>query len=207
VVVRKFNGNFVATSSCQSGMRCGKKSAFNMSSNSCSLTCNCLKCCQKRRRAKLCNFIEHCINPVSCNVNCDDNSKNAMQVKLLNPKSLIMEIDGVVAFDHIENHVGNDIVMDLVTGEIQVLKPGHFVVNWSVVVEGSDSSPSVSFGVSVNSEIKDVETEPISVGRVSGSSLISVIEKGTNICIANTSFDLVQLSRYAPCANLTIFEL
>ena len=130
-----------------------------------------------------------------------------IQTKLLSPENLYLNPNQVVVFDKVVNHIGRGIFYNQQTGIFTLSQTGNYLINWSVSVEGSDESPFVKFGLLVNGLIKDFDTIPVAVGHVTGSTLITVANKPAKVALVNHTGDIIQLSRYAPCANLTIHQI
>lgn len=113
----------------------------------------------------------------------------------------------VVVFDKVVNHLNEGIFYNRQTGEFTLTEAGNYVVNWSVTVEGSDESPFVSFAVRVDDEVEDFDTIPVSVGHLTGSCLITITKGSAKLTLVNHTEDIIQFSRYSPCANLMLYQL
>lgn len=177
-------------------------------------TCSCVRCSPiSQQITKPTPSHEECCSlicaPCSCLPEKKQPKKQAagIQAKLLSPENFYLNPDQVVIFDKVLNHIGRGIFYDQQTGAFMLAQAGNYVINWSVTVEGSDESPFVKFGLLVNGTIKDFDTIPVSVGQITGSTLITVTNTPAKVALINHTGDIIQFSRYAPCANLTIHQV
>jgi len=94
------------------------------------------------------------------------------------------------------------------SGEFVIEKCGSFLVNWSVAIEGSDLTPYIRFALQVDNEkIYGASVIPISVGLVSGSSLVALKHPNTTISLINNTGDIVRLANVSPIANIVIMRV
>lgn len=93
------------------------------------------------------------------------------------------------------------------TGDFILRKCGSYLVNWTVAVEGSSLVPQISFALQVRDEIFGAVTLPVSVGLVSGSSLIVLRYLNTKVSLVNNSEDIVRLADVTPISNLVITKI
>jgi len=93
------------------------------------------------------------------------------------------------------------------TGVMEIHKQGTYLIDWNIVVEGSQEKPCVRFGVEVNGEVKASATLPVSVGQLSGQALINVCQIPTTVRLINDTNEIVQLSNSTPIANLRVVSV
>jgi len=118
-----------------------------------------------------------------------------------------LEHEDPVLFDKIIHNADNDIRYDHQTGKFFLNTKATYLVNWDITVEGSYQSASVSFALLIDDQIQGISTLPISVGQLSGSSLITMKTSPAILSLVNYTNDIIQLSRYTPVANITIAKI
>ena len=188
---------------CQrNGVPCKRKSKKNKIKKDKS-NVNCTIGCLTKSINRMATSLEE-INYSKCH---HEELTNGIQAKLLNSTNSILIPNEIVAFDKVLNHIGTDIIYEPKVGLFTVKKPGTYLINWNITIEGTDQMPFVTFAVMVNGQIEDSETIPISVGHMVGSSLITLTEQINQLAIVNQTEDDVLLSRYTPIANITIHQV
>jgi len=93
------------------------------------------------------------------------------------------------------------------TGEFVLEKCGTYLVNWSVAVGGSRVTPYIRFALQVNNDIFCAVAFPVSVGLISGSSLVVLKHKDTSVSLINNTKDSIRLADVAPIANIVISKI
>ena len=81
------------------------------------------------------------------------------------------------------------------------------MLNWTVAIEGSDLTPFIRFALEVNGEVFSPIALPVSVGLISGSSLVVLAYTNTKVSLINNTGDTVRLADVAPIANLVISKV
>lgn len=128
-----------------------------------------------------------------------------VRLEVANPVNITHQ--QAILFDEIVTRAGEDIFYDSKTGEFCLEPSGTYLVNWDVSVEGSYQSSSIRFAVLADGLVKGDSTLPVSVGQLSGTCLVKVGKCATFVKLVNDTNDMVQLSRFAPVANLTIAKI
>jgi|GEM_PF-2739990 len=93
--------------------------------------------------------------------------------------------------------------IDYSAGNFYIIQPGTYYISWQVPVDGTDTSPSVSFSLSVDGIIYSESYLPIVVGTVTGSALVKTTGNSTLLRLVNTTNDIVSVTSKA---NLVIVE-
>jgi len=84
---------------------------------------------------------------------------------------------------------------------------GNYLINWDVAVEGSYHRPFVRFSLLADNIVTDSSTLPVTVGQISGTSLLTVKNAPIELSLINDTDDIVQLSGFTPVANITITKI
>jgi len=177
---------------------------------------NCLRYrCNEPRIIRRCCCIEFRCCHHHCQWNCkcpdDKHSKCSCetagiqaQLEIANPINI--DNGDAIKFDKILNHSNQSIHYDQQTGVFNLPVAGTYQINWDISVEGSHHKPYVRFAILAGNKIQGESTLPLTVGQLSGTCLLT-ITKPTNVSLINNTDDIVQLSRYAPVANITISKI
>lgn len=173
-----------------------------------------------QNQPKKCSKCGKCINRCiqnkkqSCLGHCDcllsqkitKKLMSGLQAKAIVLPSLLLAAGEAIFFDTVKMSYGNGINYDGDNRQFLFQEPGIFRIDWRVGVEGSESAPAISFAVTVNEQVEDFETLPLSLGQLSGSSLLPV-QKGSVLSLVNYTGETVLLSNYGPAAGLTITQV
>jgi len=127
-----------------------------------------------------------------------------IQTTLNKTSQLILEDRKSIAFNEIVSHTDWDIKYCKESGLFTLIECDTYLVNWSIAVAGSQFKPYIRFALLVNDKIFGPSTLPVSVGLLSGSSLIRTTKPCSTLALINDTGDLVQLADVEPIANLTI---
>jgi len=130
-----------------------------------------------------------------------------IQAQLAVAREVYLDDGQAVVFDKILHNPNRDINYDAVTGRFSLRKRGTYLINWDVAVEGSYYRPFVRFSLRVKNAIIGSSTLPVTVGQLSGTSLLTVKETPIELSLINDTDDTVQLSRFTPVANITITKI
>jgi len=112
-----------------------------------------------------------------------------------------------IIFDIILKRTSPDIIYNKDNGKFTLCKSGTYHVNWDVAVEGSYFQPFVTLALTADDEIINAATLPITVGQLSSTAMVTVTDNPVDIALINNTNDVIQLSRYAPVANITITKI
>jgi len=167
--------------------------------NSCSCQCPC-------NQIKNNNNCYHRppIRPVEPSCNC----KNVgIQAILQNTASLIIDENAPIIFDTVLTSVGRGIVYNQETGAFLIKQPGHYKVSWQIVVEGSNASRFINFGINVNDDLFSSLPMPVTAGTFGSDTLITTKTPNSTVTLVNNTGDTVRLSRHLPSANIVITSL
>ena len=126
-----------------------------------------------------------------------------IHVQLKTAADSLLEDGQPINFDTIVNQPGTTIEYNKATGIFTLTKEANYLVNWSIAVEGSNTSPFIRFALKVGGEIIGAAAVPISVGVISGSALVTAAP-GTHLALINHTNDTIRLDAVTPIANLTI---
>ena len=126
-----------------------------------------------------------------------------MEAQIRDAKEIKLHHGDVVIFDHIISQT-DDIIYHEDSGVFEILVPGTYLVNWSIATDGSSSTAYVRFGLIANDEHYASLAYPVTVGVMSGTSLIKVTDIPTRLTLVNNSDDIVRLANIAPIATITI---
>jgi len=134
------------------------------------------------------------------------NYENGLQAQLLVHPNKNLADKEVVAFDHTITQSGGRICLTE-NGTIKICSAGLFLVNWNVLVDGTDTKPFARFALTIDGNIHGASARPTAVGEVSGSNLITVPRSPCEIALINDTGDIVRLSEISPIANITIVQI
>jgi len=112
-----------------------------------------------------------------------------------------------VLFNEILQRTTQDITFNRITGVFCLRKIGTYLVNWDVAVEGTHHEPFIRFSLITGGSTIGSSTLPITVGQLSGTSIINVTNAPRELTLINDTGDIVQLSKFAPVANITITKI
>jgi len=127
-----------------------------------------------------------------------------IHAQLETASSMQLEHKEPVLFDKIIHNTDNNICYNQQIGKFSLTTRTNYLINWDITVEGSYQSASISFALLVDNQIHGISTLPISVGQLTGTCLITVSKTPTCLSLVNYTNDTIQLSRFAPVANITI---
>jgi len=130
-----------------------------------------------------------------------------IQAQLREADNLYLDDHEKVIFDIILRRSTPDITYHAATGTFCLRKKGTYLINWDVAVEGSYYRPFVKFSLLANQVTIGSSTLPVTVGQLSGTSLLTVKNAPVEISLINDTNDTVQLSGFSPVANITITKV
>ena len=112
-----------------------------------------------------------------------------------------------IVFDIILSRNSSDITYNGTTGRFCLRKKGTYLINWDVAVEGSYYRPFIRLALIANNTVIGSSTLPVTVGQLSGTSLLNVGDMPVELSLINNTEDRIQLSGFAPVANITITKV
>jgi len=112
-----------------------------------------------------------------------------------------------IVFDIILSRNTRDITYNRATGRFCLRKKGTYLINWDVAVEGSYYRPFIRLALVADDTVIGSSTLPVTVGQLSGTSLLNVGNTPVELSLINNTEDTIQLSGFAPVANITITKI
>ena len=155
--------------------------------------------CRRRCRCR-CNERQEPVRRCHCHI-----EGISLQLTTIDDKQILAEEP--VVFNETLTDNSRFISYDNETGVIEIFKQGNYLIDWDIVIEGSSREPCVRFGIEVNGEVVAASTLPVAVGQLSGQALVYVDQIPTTLRLINDSGETVQLSKFAPIANLRIVAI
>jgi hypothetical protein len=108
-----------------------------------------------------------------------------------------------VVFDTILKE-SEDIRYEKKTGIFKITTPGTYLVNWSVAVNGSHTSPYIRFALETDGEVYGPSACPVSLGVIGGTGLVTVLRVPSTLSLINDTGDVACLAQVMPAAGITI---
>ena len=130
-----------------------------------------------------------------------------IQAQLRSARNVYLNDQESVVFDIISRRTIRDITYHRDTGKFCLRERGNYLINWDVAVEGSYHRPFVRFSLLADNIVTDSSTLPVTVGQISGTSLLTVKNAPIELSLINDTDDIVQLSGFTPVANITITKI
>ena len=112
-----------------------------------------------------------------------------------------------VIFDIILRRNTRDITYNSNSGRFCLREGSTYLINWDVAVEGSYYRPFVRFSLIAGGNVIGSSTMPVTVGQLSGTSLLTVTNSPIELSLINDTDDIVGLSGFTPVANITITKV
>jgi len=116
-----------------------------------------------------------------------------LQMQLASPGAIFAQ-DETVLFNQVITDASLAIAYNLETGEFQITRPGNYVVNWWIAIDGYDlSSNTAEVSVVVNGNVHSSSSTPAITSQFSGQSFLIVDTVPSIVKIVNTSLGRIQL--------------
>lgn len=170
---------------------------------------NTCSCCQNSR----CSSRKIPSASAWCNVHNDNCEKQPVfggitsQLKRVDETTVFLDDGEPVIFETILTRITTDVTYSKTTGNFCLHKPGSYLVNWDVAVEGSLSQPFIRMALIQDEQVVGASAMPVTVGQISGTSLIAVSEVPVRLMLVNATGEQIRLSEFSPVGNMTITRI
>ncbi|MGL5330248.1 MAG: hypothetical protein ACRDD7_13335 [Peptostreptococcaceae bacterium] len=150
-----------------------------------------------------------CAEPSCIEQSCTEQycKSQSIQVQSTINKNKILKNNENIKFNDVIFNRGSSLKLDSITGNIKILSPGCYLINWWVCTEGSAYTCEVEFSI-VNPKNKKIKSyAPTGSFQIVGQAIIEVTSTPYEVKLINSSDGIAQLSNTDIQANIMVLSI